>query len=189
MGKHTVKFKCRHCLHCCTDLVALPTPWDVIRIAKATGEHPRKFVEFLPSDEVDEVEKKDPTWLKCHGERFIMALKRHPKRGCYFVTRKKGKCKIYEVRPILCRLFPFKLQESRSGKFRGFTLHKDVACPRHRGDIVETAPLYALWQDESKHQDDYHVLVRVFNRKRYKGKKPEDFLDMFYADGRPARGA
>lgn len=179
MGKETVKFRCHSTGHCCKDVVCLPTPFDVIRIVRATGENPYEFLEFLTEEEIEEVEEDDPTWLEVGGERYMMALRRG-KKGCHFLNKTNNRCTIYEHRPILCRLYPFKLQETRKGKFKGFTLHKDVGCPRHRDGLVETAPLYALYQEDCKHQEDYNDLVAAFNQRKKKGKHPEAFIALFY---------
>ena len=107
-----------------------------------------------------------------------MALKRGPK-GCYFLDKKTKYCTIYESRPLLCRLYPFKLNESRSGEFKGFTLHKKVGCPKHRDGVYETEPLRKIYKEDDLHQDDYQELVRIFNRQRDPNKKPEDFITLF----------
>ena len=178
MGRDTVQFKCHHCNHCCTEVVCLPTPYDVVRIVKGTNANPYEFLEFLSPDEITGVDKNDPTWLECEENNYIMALRRGDK-GCHFLDKKTKYCSIYEVRPILCRLYPFSLQETRDGKFRGFSLHSDVGCPRHRDGVVATKPLYDLYLEDSKHQEDYQVLVDVFNAKYYDGKRPQDFIELF----------
>jgi Fe-S-cluster containining protein len=182
MGKEVVRFKCHHCNHCCTDVVCLPTPWDVIRIVRGTGLRPHQFLEFLTPVDITGVSPSDPTWLKCNGQRYIMALQRTPEEGCHFLDRTTRMCSIYEHRPILCRLYPFKLQETRSGEFRGFTLHGDVDCPRHRDGEVPTRPLYEMYLEDSKHQEDYQDLVRVFNQRRDRNKKPQDFIKLFITE-------
>lgn len=178
MGKDVVRFRCHHCNHCCTDVVCLPTPWDVIRIVRETEILPHAFLEFLRPDEIAEVPKNDPTWLTVDGKRYIMAVRRG-RNGCYFLDPASRMCRIYAIRPMLCRLFPFKLRQSRAGEFKGFGLHSDVECPRERDGIVETAALYALYEEDARHQEDYRALVSVFNRRKYAGKKPEDFIQMF----------
>lgn len=178
MGKFTVNFRCHHCGHCCTDVVCLPTPADVVRIVKALHIDPSKFLEFIGPDEIADVPKTDPTWLKVGDKRYLMALSRN-KKGCYFRDPAKKHCVIYDHRPILCRLFPFKLHETRDGQFRDFSLHSDVACPRHRDGEVPTEPLYTLWREDAEHQQDYNDLVAVFNQRDYPGKKPEDFIALF----------
>lgn len=182
MGKEIVHFKCHHCNHCCTEVVCLPTPWDVIRIVKGTGAKPLEFLEFLAPDEISEVPKSDPTWLNCGGLRYIMALRRDA-RGCHFLDKRTRLCGIYEHRPILCRLYPFKVCETREGEFRGFALHRNVGCPRHRDGDVPVAPLYELYVEDCRHQEDYQALVRVFNARRDKNKRPEDFIRMFITEG------
>lgn len=178
MGKKTVRFRCAQCTYCCTEVVCLPTPHDVIQIVRATGIHPEEFLEFIPPNGVSGIDKSDPTWLKCNGSRHIMALRRDHNR-CYFLDDNRPLCRAYHARPLLCRLFPFKLRENRQGQFNGFTLHHDVACPRHRDGEVLTGVLHGLYLQDCKHQEAYRDLVRVFNRRRYVGKKPQDFIALF----------
>lgn len=179
MGRKTVRFMCHHSGHCCTDVVCLPTPWDVLRIAQNTGENPYAFLEFLTPEEINDVHKNDPSWLQVNGQKYIMALRRHSVKGCYFLDRKTKYCRIYEQRPLLCRLYPFKLQESKKGDFRGFALHRDVGCPRHKNGVAQTQPLYDLYLQDRMHQDDYATLVKAFNRDTTPEKNPEDFLKLF----------
>jgi len=178
MGKSFVKFRCHHCGHCCTDVVCLPTPWDVVRIVRETGANPYDFLEFIRPGEITEVEDDDPTWLDVDGERFLMALKRG-KKGCHFLDKKTRHCTIYDARPILCRLYPFKLLEDAEERFEGFSLHDDVGCPRNRDGRVPTGPLHELYLDDATHQRDYADLVAVFSRRCYAGKQASDFISMF----------
>lgn len=192
MGKDTVRFKCHSCGHCCTEVVCLPTPEDVRRIATHTGQKPSKFLEFLTPDELEGVEDDDPTWLECRGEKYMMALRRVPWRKtkrklrkgrdvhCHFLSEKTGYCKIYEARPILCRLYPFKLKESKKGKFKGFTLHDDVGCPRHKDGVHDTKPLYDLYLVDEEAQAEYDELVEEFNADDSKKKRPKDFIGLFF---------
>jgi Fe-S-cluster containining protein len=179
MGKDTVKFKCHHCNHCCTEVVCLPSPWDVKRIVKMVDKEPYEFLEFLEPDEIEGVEDDDPTWLNVGSKRYLMALERHETKGCHFLDRKTRYCSIYEARPLLCRLYPFKAQESKEGKFKGFTLHSDVGCPKHQDGVYEVKPLFDLYVQDDINQEDYHELVEIFNAREYENKEPEDFVTMF----------
>ncbi|HOQ32494.1 MAG TPA: YkgJ family cysteine cluster protein [Candidatus Hydrogenedens sp.] len=178
MGKKFVRFRCHHCGHCCTDVICCPTPYDICRIVQATHIPPKKFLSFIEPEEIQGVNKSDPTWLKIGNKKYLMTLKR-TKKGCFFRDSKKGICKIYEHRPLLCRLFPFKLRQTRTGKVHSFSLHKDVGCPKHRDGIVYTDYLAKIWEEEQKHQEDYQDLVAFFNNPNKKGKKPFDFVDLF----------
>jgi len=108
-----------------------------------------------------------------------MALQRSPERGCRFLNWETKKCTIYEARPLLCRLYPFKLKESRDGEFKGFGLHKDVGCPKNKDGVVVTKPLYELYVNDDENQDDYNDLVEFFNSDKYKDKTPFDFVKLF----------
>jgi len=175
-----VQFKCHSTGHCCKDVVCLPTPWDVVRIARETGEAPSDFLEFITPDEIRGVDKNDPTWLRVGDEKYMMALRRdRDGAGCYFLEEGTHHCKIYLSRPILCRLYPMKLMETRDGQLKGFGLHADVGCPKNRDGEIPTAPLYALYLEDKEHHKDYDDLVEVFNQRDYPGKRPEDFVAMF----------
>jgi Fe-S-cluster containining protein len=179
MGKNSIHFKCVSCGHCCTDVICLPTPGDVVRIAKGTGENPHDFLEFVTPGDITGVKKSDPTWLEVNGERYLMALNRGPK-GCYFLDKKTKKCSIYGLRPLLCRLFPFLLHETRDGEYSSFGLHTNVGCPKHRTNEVATRPLYEIYLEDRKHQEDYEDLVTVFNNRNDEKRQPSDFIQMFY---------
>ncbi len=178
MGRYTVQFRCHNCGHCCTDVVCRPTVRDAVRIAAATGLDPDEFIELRSEDEIDGVDASDPTWLECGGERYLMVL-RHVRGRCYFMRTRKAQsvCTIYETRPALCRLFPFKLQQTRSGEFKGFTLHDDCECPRYRDGIVETEPLYRVYLEDDENQDDLIAMVAAFNSGDH--DSPDEFIDMF----------
>ena len=179
MGEEFVAFKCHHCNHCCTDVVCLLTPWDVRRIMKVTGNSPYDFIDFLTPDEVVEVGADDPTWLKLGRDRYIMALRRDEETGCTFLDNKTRFCSIYEARPNLCRLYPFSVKESKTGKYKGFTLHDDVGCPKYTDGKVLAKPLYDIYIQDGLNQEDYWELVEAFNSKQYLGKEVEDFVIMF----------
>ncbi len=144
-----------------------------------TGRAPRVFLEFLTPDEITGVTKSDPTWLKIGRDRYLMALRRDETTGCFFLDRETRFCTIYEHRPLLCRLYPFKLHETRDGNFQSFSLHTDVGCPRHRDGRMEARPLYDLYLQDKIHQEDYVKLVDAFNADQRPDRKPEDFLDLF----------
>lgn len=183
MGRDTVRFSCHHCNHCCTDVACLPTPWDVARIVKWTGADPYEFLEFLDPDEIEGVDDDDPTWLEFDDNRYMMSLRRDDD-GCHFLDKKTKFCTIYESRPILCRLYPFKLQQTRDGKFRGFTLHSDVGCPKHQDGQVPTKPLYDLYLEDDDYQDEYHELIEIFNEWDFEDKEPEDFIGLVLKSNR-----
>jgi len=178
MGKKTVRFKCHHCGYCCTDVICCPTPYDVTNIVKGTNLLPKEFLEFITPDEIEGINKSDPTWLKINGNKYLMTIKR-TKNGCFFRDKQKGICKIYSHRPFLCRLFPFKVRETKTGKVHSFSLHKDIECPKHRDGSARVKELAEILEEEQKHQEDYQDLVEFFNNQPQNNKKPLDFVNLF----------
>jgi len=176
MGKHTVKFSCTHCGHCCRDVICLPTPNDVVRLAREHGADPRKFLEFVTPDGISKVSKSDPTWLRCNGTRYLMALRRTA-RGCYFLNKRTLHCQAYESRPLICRLYPFALNETRGGEIKGYSLQRDVECPRRQDGTKDVSAIHEMYLEDKRHQDDYEDLVKFFNSRRHNG--PWDFLKLF----------
>lgn len=120
------------------------------------------------------------------ARRYLMALRRDGDQ-CYFLNRENARCAIYDARPILCQVYPFALHETRLGKFKSFTLHRDVGCPRRRDGVVQTKPLYDLYLADSEHQEDYADLVQVFNRRAWTKKDPSSFIELFINGARPRR--
>ena len=179
MSDDFVKFKCHSCAHCCTEVVCLPSPWDVRRIVHMTDADPFDFLEFLTAEELEDVDADDPTWLEVGDERYMMALKRDETEGCHFLNKQTKRCTIYEARPFLCRLYPFKVEEDKDGNFLGFSLHKDVGCPKHQDGEVAVGPLHDMNIQDDLNQEDYHELVEIFNSKNYPGKEAEDFVILF----------
>lgn len=178
MGKKIIYFKCHHCGYCCTDVVCCPTPYDIINIVKKTNINPKEFLEFITSDEIEGIKKSDPTWLKINGKKYLMTIKR-TKDGCFFRDKQRGICKIYLHRPLLCRLFPFKVRETKSGKIHSFSLHRDIECPEYRDGVVNVKELTEILKEEYQNQEDYQDLVQFFNNQPHNNKKPFDFVDLF----------
>lgn len=176
MGKYIVKFSCTHCGHCCRDVICLPTPWDVVRLARERGADPWRFLEFVTPDEISKVTKSDPTWLRCNGTRYLMALRRTSK-GCYFLNKRTLRCQAYESRPLICRLYPFALNETHGGKLKGYSLQRDVECPRRRDGTKEVTEIHEMYLEDKDHQDDYEDLVKFFNSRPR--RQPWDFLKLF----------
>jgi len=148
----------------------------VVQLARDCDAAPSKFLEFLTPDDISQVSGSDPTWLRCNGARYVMALRRTNK-GCYFLDKRSLRCRAYHSRPLLCRLYPFALQETHQGQFKGFALQKDVECPLYRDDKKDALPLYELYLEDNHHQVDYEDLVRFFNSR--KPDNPWDFVKLF----------
>ncbi len=95
-----VRFECQRCAHCCGDSShrgrnVLLLESDVRQISKATGLRPLSFASRSTSV---------PPY------RYRMK-KRNGK--CVFLDGKA--CRIYKIRPLICRFYPFSLKTGDNG--------------------------------------------------------------------------
>jgi len=117
--KH-VGFNCISCARCCGDTEdrvrqILMLQSGAQRIADATGLEIEKFAN------------------KVSGFEPYIYMMRKPVDGkCYFL--KNGRCTIYSIRPLICRFYPFELQNLENNRYNFSYTNK---CP----GINEESPL------------------------------------------------
>lgn len=157
-----VKFKCQRCGACChhnrpldfeelipverlkefcerSNLIYL-TEKDINSIARRTGKEPAKFVDTLYDYDGCFVKVKD------NARKVILDLpvmKSKADTTCIFY---ENGCTIYSVRPIACRLFPFRVEEETASN--GDTLLNigyNPTCPGiGKGEVVDRRALERL---------------------------------------------
>jgi len=92
------KFECRKGLpcftHCCRDITIMLTPYDVLRMKRATGKTSEEFLETYTIALVDA--KGLPT--------VALKMKEDEVKNCPFVS--EDGCIIYNDRPWSCRIYP-----------------------------------------------------------------------------------
>ena len=122
-----IKFKCQRCGTCCHhkrpvefgDLVPLerlPEFWEKSNLIYLTADDIRRIsieTGLDPSDFVDTLYKYDGNLVRVEesGKRIILDLpvmKSKADTTCVFYD---SGCKIYSLRPMACRLFPFRVEE------------------------------------------------------------------------------
>ena len=83
--------KCSMCsCICCTKFPAFLNECDINNIIARTGLRREDFV----------------TLMKGKNGRMVEVIRRKRNGSCMFFNEEKGKCRIYELRPSDCRLFP-----------------------------------------------------------------------------------
>ena len=107
------RFQCDKCALCCGDtkervrmILLLKSEADRIRL----GTH-RSLDEFAERTE--------------GFEPYVYRMKKTAKRKCLFLDDKL--CSIYDLRPLVCRFYPFELKDSEKGKCVFIGSHE---CPR-----------------------------------------------------------
>lgn len=95
-----VQFECQRCARCCGDAphrsrVIFLLEKEVKAISKATGMGPLEFATPISG-----------------AGKFKYKMK---KRGGVCIFLKDGACTIYNIRPTMCRLYPFLVQKTSEG--------------------------------------------------------------------------
>ncbi len=97
---------------------------DIARIVKKTGLDPSEFcrLEDVPEGE-EEDEDADEVYgeLVGYGDGFIL-MNRSKNNTCYFLG--ENGCKIFDVRPKMCRVYPFWFEE-KCGEIKIKVQHED----------------------------------------------------------------
>jgi Fe-S-cluster containining protein len=110
-----VKFKCvENCGRCCREL-EIPLRDEDIEAIEDLGYNAWEFVDY---------EK-----LFYQGDKFLgYAMKKRPfDDSCVFLDPETKKCRIYERRPLACRLYPFVFAK-RGDKMEVY-IKMDPLCP------------------------------------------------------------
>ncbi len=117
--------KCLECNeknHCCIQGFAFVGINDAKKIMKFTGKNYSEFLDFSKlSKKVIKSLKNDDPALEGALRYSILAddkiLRIKKKKGkCYFL--KNGKCEIYEVRPKICKIYPYWCVKLINGKIK-----------------------------------------------------------------------
>ncbi len=101
----TVRFRCIKCGICCGDtkektrhVLLLKT--EAEQIAEATSQPIPKFAE--------KIETRAP---------YVYEMKKTVEDGkCVFLEN--NRCTIYQLRPLICRFYPFELKTAHGGKYK-----------------------------------------------------------------------
>ena len=125
-----LKIECDECAACCYDTIPIITDHDIRRIMKATGKGPLDFVELYSERKVEIGPERSSGFVKMARGKRIMGLKQK-KEQCIFLSRDK-RCTIYEVRPFVCRTYPFDIKLDQSGKITAIGFHEKAS---HGKDI------------------------------------------------------
>ncbi|MCD1296237.1 YkgJ family cysteine cluster protein [Methanocella sp. CWC-04] len=98
-------FACRQCAECCKnscgDNTVAVFPFEIRKIMGETGMDWLDIVNPPESEDIDD---------NGHIHTFEWVLRKKPDGDCLFLDG-DGKCKIYEIRPYICRTYPMRLDE------------------------------------------------------------------------------
>ena len=145
---------CMRCGNCCTRFGVCITPFDISRIAKATGLEPGTFVNTISEQEGRE--RTEP-FVVIDKKKCLLILKWSIERHCIFFAGTG--CGIYDDRPALCRTYPFCMGGN------GLKDMKSRACPKGWAPAQEGKAQYAA--DIKRYQgelDAYREIADKWNK-------------------------
>jgi Fe-S-cluster containining protein len=97
------------------------------------------YATILARPELDKIREKlgsipKVKEFKGSGKVFQVQLIKSAKGDCYicpFLDEEKSSCRIYELRPLECRIWPFMLARSRDGKSVNLVCLEKRDCPSY----------------------------------------------------------
>jgi Fe-S-cluster containining protein len=110
-----LRFVCTRCGNCCTDkdtLVNL-TYLDILKIRTGLKLDLKEVLNLLGfyiyEQKITADDRKRMVVAPIETEKGLafVALRKNSLGGCYFYNSKENKCLVYNLRPMLCRTFPF----------------------------------------------------------------------------------
>jgi hypothetical protein len=98
-----IRFKCERCTLCCGDTKDRVRSVLLLRIeAERISQKTLKSIE----DFAEEIEEFEP---------YVYRMKKTKDGKCIFLKNKL--CSIYQIRPLICRFYPFELKEVGSNRY------------------------------------------------------------------------
>lgn len=147
--KDWVDFHCRLCGNCCRNLEGqlMPELLDVYRLARCLRE--RGEVEYI--EDVYNLYTHVETLEDCYPI-FVMNTT-GSENACVFL--KDGRCSVYEVRPRVCRLYPFNAFPGQRGK--AFEFYQCI--DQHSAHYTEEKVLVKDWMYQNFKREDREFLT------------------------------
>jgi len=133
--KH-VRFKCDRCALCCGDTEekirqVLLLKAEAIQISEETSRSINEFAEAM--------ERSDP---------FVYRMKKNEGK-CVFL--RVNLCSIYDIRPVICRFYPFKLGDL--GRHKYVFSYTDECPGIGKGDLLRKSFFEELFKEFLKSMD------------------------------------
>jgi len=115
-----LRFICTRCGNCCTDkdTIVNLTYLDILRLKTGLKIDLKETLEIIGfyvfNNKLTEgtLEKMVVSPIETEKGLAFTGLLKNNLGECYFYDKKKSKCLIYQIRPMLCRTFPFSFSKS-----------------------------------------------------------------------------
>lgn len=166
---------------CCNKFAVYLTVFDIMRIADAYGLQPKEFTKRQERKMVRGRWAPSFFLFDLNGgmKDYIICIMRKKNEHCIFYRHEKG-CGIYENRPLVCRAYPFLIDEDG-----GLDYLKPFVCWREwEEDEVDKEGFMDVILRHCDEIRDYGKITRKWNSARRVGKGFEEYLEFCLNEAR-----
>ena len=154
-------FRCTGCGNCCRDPLLPVTDSDLRRIVDHTNLAARDLVRWIDRHGID-LPGEPESFVTLRSGRRVMVL-RHEHGHCQFLAD-DNRCKIYEARPLGCRIFPFDPDFNHHGKLIRLRLIEATDCLYEKDGSNNVRDLFALHKRTEDELSQYQSKVVAWNQ-------------------------
>ncbi len=142
------------------------TDADVSRIAEATGDDPMSIVRWVSADGI-ELSDVPEVFVQLRQGRRVMVL-RHARGGCRYLGTEQNPdaCRMYEDRPLGCRIFPFEPTFTKGGSLKHLHLIDTTECPYELDGANDLDKLRTLSDRFDEEWTTYCERIELWNRQQ-----------------------
>jgi len=148
--------------HCCKKYAVLITATDALRIAQAFPTLPPiTYLQFVYLDNVT-LKSRGYAWVVRINQTQdgLLGIRNFKDDRCFFLT-KRGRCKIQQLKPLVCALYPYNT--------------KEPVCPPQWEWTFDAMRMKAISQQYALEDAAYRGKIKKWNR-QYSDRDFESFL-------------
>ncbi|MBN1800044.1 MAG: YkgJ family cysteine cluster protein [Candidatus Lokiarchaeota archaeon] len=175
------RFQCTQCGNCCSDknTIVNVTFHDILRIKSAldlTLDETLVVLGFYMFEKPPtsmELKKMVVPPIETENGMAFLGLFKQQSGSCYFYDEKNKKCRIYTIRPLFCRTFPYSFKilvdpqtKQRKGIEIYFTDKGHEYCEgiNEKNPLIDRDKWVQLGKETIKQMEENNVLIQKWNR-------------------------
>jgi len=167
---------CRKCMAgCCRKYSVCLTGYDIARLAKATDN--LDWIDSIYAGDTNpEIARSFSLYENRGVGKYLLCLRMTDGDNCVFLG-KDNLCKVYETRPMICRIYPFNQRISKKLEYK-----ENIRCPMEWKFHGEEAEEFLKNIEQNKKElEEYGRLCNEWNPALTPEKTLADFIKFILA--------
>jgi Fe-S-cluster containining protein len=160
-GAEHLHFACNGCGDCCRRLRVALTHRDLERLTRAMQAPAASLVAWLAPNEVDPNEERASFVLLPGGPRLMVLAQ---DSGACRLLDHEARCRVYEARPLDCRLYPFVFERDSEERATRLLPFDPAGCGDRREQAESLAELDRADAARWSELEEYQRLIAGWNR-------------------------